>query len=286
MPMTSEYLSPTRLDAVLQALAEHTDAKLLAGGQSLVPMLNLRMSRPQTLIDLSQVAGLDRIEIEDQTLCLGALCRHKDVAASPTVQQAAPLLAAAAGLIGHVQIRNRGTLGGSLVHADPAAEYPVAAVALAAEFVLQSVAGRRTVPAAGFFLAPLVSDIAPDEMLTEVRLPVAAPGTGWSFRELVLPSGAFPLVLVAALVRLDGGGKVAAARLVIGGVAGVPVAVAAAAALVGQTPDARAIAAAATAAAAELEAEDDDRASADYRRTVARVYAEDALIEAVSRARA
>ena len=269
----------------LLASADH-DVKILAGGQSLVPMLNLRLVRPAVLIDLNGVPGLDHITLSaGGGLSIGALVRHAALAGSAAVIERAPLLAEAARHVGHAAIRHRGTLGGSLAHADPAAELPAALVALGAELVLHGRRGSRMIEASEFFLGLMTTALAPDEILLEIRVPPQGPG--WGFAEVVRRAGDFALAGVVVLVGRPAGssGRCESARLVGFGVGDRPVRFAAAEEILtssGVDPSA-AVAQAAAAAAEACDPPDDVHASAEYRRHLAAVLTEDAVSRALTR---
>ena len=267
-------------------LAEHgEEAKLLAGGQSLVPLLNFRLVRPAHLVDLNDVAGLEGIRAADGWLAIGAMTRQRAVETSAVVRERCPLLAEAMPQIGHVQIRNRGTIGGSLVHADPAGELPAVVAALGGELVLRSGRGERVVRAADFFVGYLTTATAPDELLTEVRVPVTAAGTGTAFVEMSRRHGDFAIVAVAATVTLDGSGSCTACSLTVAGVGPVPVVIGEAAqALVGVRPGAAHFEEAGRRVALGVEPDSDLHASSAYRKRVAGVLARRALERAARRA--
>lgn len=219
-PPLFSYARPQNVEDVLQMLAEQgDDAKVLAGGQSLVPLLNFRLARPSVLIDLGIVDELKGIEVLDGSVSIGAMARQRDVETSPEVLRACPLLPQALRWVGHVQIRNRGTVGGSIAHADPAAELPAVALVLDADIVVRSVRGERVEPASSFFQGPFTTTLEPDELLTEVRFTVGE-GARTTFLELARRSGDFALAGVAAVNV----GSVAAAdvRLAAIGVGGSP----------------------------------------------------------------
>lgn len=262
------------------------DAKFIAGGQSLVPMMNFRLVHPTDLIDVNGIAALSYLHIEKGELCIGAITRHRQVELSPIVRDGWPLISGCMPFVAHVQIRNRGTLCGSLSHADPAAELPAVMVALEANFVLHSNSGTRTVPAKDFFVGALTTVAEPGELLSEVRVPPLPPGTGWAFDELSRRRGDFALVGAAALVRLASDGRIASARLVFTGVGERPMrAQQAEAALCGQSPTQDVVRAAADLSAAALTPDSDLHASASYRRDVAKVIARRTLMKAIERAR-
>jgi carbon-monoxide dehydrogenase medium subunit len=217
-PSRFDYFAPRSVDECVALLAEHgEDAKLLAGGQSLVPLMNLRLAAPEVLIDLNGLAELDYVREDGSQLAIGALTRHREVAASPAVRAGCPMLAHAAGLIGYPAIRNRGTLGGSLVHADPASELPCVAVTLDVELVAVGPRGRRTIPAGEFFLSHFTTVLEPSELLVEARFPRLVEDDAWDFVEFSRKSGDFAVAAVAVDLRLRAG-RLERARI---GVAGV-----------------------------------------------------------------
>jgi aerobic carbon-monoxide dehydrogenase medium subunit len=264
---------------VLALLAEHGDeAKLLAGGQSLVPLLNLRLARPYVVIDLAAVDGLARIEQVDGLLVLGPMTRQRAMETSTALAAACPLLVEAIGHIGHVQIRNRGTVGGSLAHADPAAELPAVAVALGAEMVVRSTKGERVVPAQEFFEGPFTTTLQADELLTEIRMPVTE-GRGTAFTELARRTGDFAIAGVAAVVRFQPGSRrVAEAGLAALGVGPTPIRLRdAEAAVVGSDLSDASVSAAAAVAMAAVSPVTDVHADEDYRRRLIGVLVSRAL---------
>jgi aerobic carbon-monoxide dehydrogenase medium subunit len=211
-PSPFEYYAPTTVDECVALLAEHgEDAKLLAGGQSLVPLMNLRLAAPEVVIDLNRVAGLVGARVDDGQLVIGAMTRHRDVAGAPEVRAACPMLAHAAGMIGYPPIRARGTLAGSLAHADPASELPCVAVTLDAELVALGPAGRRVIPARDFFVSHFTTALEPAELLLEVRFPRRADGDGWEFLEFTRKSGDFAVAAVAVELRRGGGARIGVA---------------------------------------------------------------------------
>jgi carbon-monoxide dehydrogenase medium subunit len=279
-----EHHRPTSLAEALQLLAEHgPDAKVVAGGQSLVPMLAMRLATPAHLVDITRVAGLDGIRATDAAMDIGALVRHAAAEASPVVAERTPLLARAVPWIGHRAIRNRGTVCGSLAHADPAAELPAVALALGATFVLQSIRGERQVPAAEFFQGYLSTCAAEDELLTAVRFPCVGGVTGSAVLELSRRHGDFAIAGVACELAFGADGNVDDAALAFFGVADTPVRVGAAEALLrGRPPTPRSFAEAAAAVSAAVRPSDDVHASAAYRRHVAGVLARRALVAAAA----
>ena len=269
------------LDEALAAL--DADSKILAGGQSLVPMLNMRLVRPARLVDINAVPGLDGVRAHpDGGLVVGALTRHTDLLAAPLVKERAPLLAAAAAHVGHRAIRNRGTVGGSLAHADPAAELPAALLALDAIAVIAAREGTRRVPLDEFFLGLLTTTLAPDEILVDVEIPDAR-GAGWGFAEMARRAGDFAIAGAAAVLR-EAHGRCADARLVAIGAADRPLRLRAAeTTLVGTvlTPDLAARAAAE--ARNDCRPSDDVHASAEYRTHLVGVLTEQVVRDALGR---
>jgi aerobic carbon-monoxide dehydrogenase medium subunit len=265
-----EYEAPTTIAEAVDLLAEHEDeASVLAGGQSLIPLMALRLARPAVLIDINGLSELSLVAVTDGRVAIGAMTREYVAEDSATVSDAAPLLAAALPLIGHEAIRSRGTIGGSLAHADPAAELPAVALALDAEFAVRGRAGERVVPAADWFEGYLATSRRPDELLTEVRFPVAAPGTGVAFLEIARRHGDFAIVGLAVSLTLADG-VISDARLAFAGVSDVPVRVAEAEdLLLGERPSAELFAEAARVATAGLDPPADLNGSSEYRKQVA-----------------
>jgi carbon-monoxide dehydrogenase medium subunit len=219
-PAPFEYCRPESLDEALALLAEHGDeASALAGGLSLVAMLNLRLVRPEVVIDINRLAGLDGIEAVNGTLRTGALVRQAEALASPELAAGVPLLARALPHVGHFQTRGRGTLGGSIAHADPSAEIPLCLATLGGEVELASRAGTRRVPARDFLEGALATAREPDELVTGLLWPRAQEGDGFAFDEIAQRAGDFAIAAVAASARLDGNGALAAITLGLGGIA-------------------------------------------------------------------
>src|SRR3954471_14629012 len=201
-----EYASPGTVDDAVALLAERDgEASVLAGGQSLVPLMALRLARPELLVDINRVAGLDRVERVDGHVVIGACVRHAELERGSGESAAVPLLARAAPLIGHFQIRNRGTLCGALTHADAAAEWPTVAVTLDAEIEVRSASGVRWIPATEFFLGPFMTALEPGDLVTSVRFPVWSPGAGFAIEEFARRSGDFAIAGVACGIEVDGG---------------------------------------------------------------------------------
>ena len=283
-PPKFEYHAPSTLDEALALLARYNgDAKLLAGGQSLVPLLNFRLARPAALIDLNRITSLAYIREHDGHVRLGAMTRQRAIEFSPVVARRLPLLREATRWVGHLPIRSRGTIGGSIAHADPSAEYPAVLTALEGEVVARGPKGERTLSSGALFETYLTTTLAPDEILTEVRLPVMAGGAGWAFEELARRHGDFAIVGVAAAVWRSGGRVTA--RLATAGAGGTPRRLRAAEEIVERDGlGAAAIEAAGRRASELVEPDADIHASADYRRHLAGVLTERALKRAAERA--
>lgn len=285
-PAAFEYFAPGTLAEALALLTRHGgDAKPLAGGQSLIPAMNFRLARPAVLVDLNRVAALAYVRAESGGVAIGAMTRQRTVERSELVARAAPLLAEAMPSIAHPQIRNRGTVGGSIAHADPAAELPAVMVALEARFRARSAAGERSIAAREFFKGMLETALAPDELLVEIALTPLPPRSGTAFLEVSRRHGDYALVGVAAVVTLDRAGGCRAARIVLLSVGDGPVLAAQAAALlVGQAPSDELLRAAAAAVARGIDPPSDIHASAAYRRHLAAVLTRRALERAFERA--
>jgi aerobic carbon-monoxide dehydrogenase medium subunit len=281
-----DYEAPASVPEALELLAEHQDqASVLAGGQSLIPLLALRLARPAVLIDINGLTELSGVSAADGWVSVGAMTREYVAEESQTVAEAVPLLAAALPLIGHEAIRSRGTVGGSLAHADPAAELPAVARALDAEFVVSGPSGQRVVPAAEWFEGYLTTSRRADELLTEVRFPAAGPGTGVSFQEVARRHGDFAIVGLAASVTLSDG-AISDARLAFCGLSDVPVRAAEAEDLLaGRAPSAGLFDEAARRATADVDPPADLHGSADYRRKVAAALVRRGLQAAADNAR-
>jgi carbon-monoxide dehydrogenase medium subunit len=287
-PASFTYLAPTRLAQVHDALHQYGDeCKMLAGGQSLGPLLNLRFATPRVLVDLERVHALSSgIEADDIRLAVPAMTRQRLLETDPTVARLAPLLGQALPFVAHRTIRNRGTLGGSLAHADPAGELPTVAVASDAVIVAESRMGQRRIPAAEFFLGFFTTALAPDEIIASVEFPIppASRGTGWA--EYAPRRGDFAIVGTAAQLELDAEGRVTTARVVCAGVADVPwPADAAAEVLRGRIPAPQRLAEAADAASAAATPPSDTSGSAAYRKSLVRSLTQDALAIAVRNAK-
>jgi carbon-monoxide dehydrogenase medium subunit len=272
-PPVFEYHRPGTVAEALDVLAEvGHDGKVLAGGQSLVPLLNMRLAAPAHLVDVNWLAELDEVAVDPRTVRVGALARHARVERDPAATEAVPLLGQAIADIAHTTVRNRGTVVGSLVHADPAAELPAVLVLCGGTMELASAAGgTRRVAAADFFLGPLESAVGPEELATAAVFPRPAAGSGSAWAEVARRHGDYALCGVGVLVRLDQGLRVEAARAACISVGPVPVPVDLTDALAGQRHDAADWAAAGRLAAVAVDPEDDIHASAAYRRHLAGV---------------
>ena len=286
-PAAFTYHRPASVDEALDLLARHGgDAKPIAGGQSLVPMMNMRLASPAHLVDLNDLSELGRIRLQGDRLEVGALARHRDVAESALVREHCPLLVQAARTIGHYAIRERGTLGGSLAHADPAAQHPLVAMTLGAQLTLARRSGRRVVDAGDFLLSAMTTALAPDEMVLAVSYPRAAAGEVSAFRMFNQRHGDFAIVAVAATLALAGG-RVASLRLGVGGVAPVPQRLdAVASGFLGQAPGADWIAAVARAAREAVSPEDHPRVPAAYRKELTETLVARALARCVEKSEA
>ena len=285
-PPPFDYARAESVDEAVMLLARHEgDAKLLAGGQSLVPMLNFRLVHPSLLVDVNRIPGLSTIEEGNGALRIGALARHRELEVSVAVAERFPVLRAAVRHVAHLAIRNRGTLGGSLAHADPAAELPMMALLLDATLEVSGPAGSRRLAARDFFRSALTTTLGDAEMLTRVELPFLPPGTGWGFEEVARRAGDFALAAAAATLTLDGG-TVSEARLAVMGAHDTPLRIPAAEALLAGEPASRdAMDAAARVARNAVEPYDDLHASAGFRRHLVEVLARRALESAARRAR-
>jgi carbon-monoxide dehydrogenase medium subunit len=286
-PAPFTYHAPDTVEETVALLGQFGDeSKVLAGGQSLVPILALRLASPAHLVDIGRVAGLDRLAANG-TLGIGAAVTQRAVELSPVVAAWCPLLAEALPLIAHPQIRNRGTVCGSLAHADPAAELPAVMLALDAVMTVNGPRGARAVPASAVFVSYLETAVQPDELLVRVDIPPWPDGAGWSFQEISRRHGDFALAGTAALVQLDERGAVTDARLTFTGVSATPHRVVTAEqSLVGRVPDPDVLAEAAALVSANVEPPDDVHATAAYRRHVSGVLTRRTLSAAVDRARA
>jgi len=284
-PAPFNLLRPRSVDEALALLQAHgDDAKVLAGGQSLVPLMNFRLAQPGNLIDLNGVRGLDQIQFNDHALSLGAMVRQRDVERSPAIAERLPILREAIEQIAHPAIRNRGTVGGSLVHADPSAELPLLAIALDATFHLRSARASRSVAARDFYQGYLITDIAADELLVEIDFNLPPANSGWCCAEIARRQGDFAIVAVAVLLDRASDRSVSFARVALGGVGPAPLRVAAAEeVLLGQRPGSELFRRAGDAAEQAVEPPADIHASSAYRRHLTAVLVRRALATAEGR---
>ena len=285
-PPRFDYHAPQSIDQAVELLARYGgDAKVLAGGQSLMPMLNFRLSRPAALVDVNRIPALAYVREENGTLAFGAMTRQRTIEFSPLVAQRLPLLREATRWVGHLPIRSRGTIGGSIAHADPSAEYPAVLTALDGEVIVQGPKGRRTLKPGALFETYLTTSLAPDELLVEVRLPTTPTGAGSAFEEFARRHGDFAIVGIAAMIVRDGA-RCTTARLASAGAGPVPVRLRAAEEILERDGLSDAAVEAAAARAAELVAPDSDiHASAEYRRHLTRVLTARAIRKSVERSR-
>jgi CO/xanthine dehydrogenase FAD-binding subunit len=285
-PPPFEYDDPRTLEEALGLLAEHGDeAKVLAGGQSLVPLLNFRLARPERLVDLNGIGELDYLRFENGRLRIGALTRQATLERSAEVAERVPLLTEAVKLVGHVQIRNRGTVGGSVAHADPAAELPVAFAALGARFHARSTRGERSFSPEQFFRTHLTTALEPDELLTEIELLLPPPGSGFAFLEFARRHGDFALGGAAVQALLGNDGRCEQVAIALLGAAPTPLRRPQVEAwLAGRALEETTVAEAARQAVAEIDPSGDIHGSGEYRRGLAEVMVRRALLLAAERA--
>ncbi|RME10410.1 MAG: xanthine dehydrogenase family protein subunit M [Ardenticatenia bacterium] len=282
-PPPFEYVAAHSLEEALDALATHGwDAKLLAGGQSLIPVLNFRLASPAVLIDLNPVRELAFVEANG-VLRIGAMTRQRTLERHEHIARHAPLITAAMPFVAHPQIRTRGTIGGSLAHCDPAAELPAVCLALDATLVARSQRGERTIPARDFFFGLFMTALEPDEILTEIRIPPMTPDTRYAFREVARRHGDFALAGVALTLRLDAEGRIQSPRVALFGVHDAAVLAESAMRLLdGATPSEELLREAAHAVANDIEPSSDMHASAEYRTHLAQVLTARALHDALA----
>lgn len=286
-PASFDYIAADSVEGAVAALAAAgADAKIIAGGQSLVPMLNFRLLRPSALIDINRIAGLSFITETENDIRVGALTRHHQLEISPIIVRHLPILSCAMTHVAHLAIRNRGTIGGSLSHGDPAAELPMLALLLNAELHIASAAGRRTVAARDFFLDALTVDLAAGDIVTEIALPKLPPKTGWGFEEVARRHGDFALAAAAVTLTVSGG-TIAEARIALTGVGPTALrATEAEALLLGHALEKDLTGRTVEAVRAAIDPDTDLHASADYRRHLTGVLAGRALAAAWRRAAA
>ena len=282
IPQNFEYSAPANLQEALGLLSGE-NVKVLAGGMSLIPLMKLRLAAPEQLVDLGRIPDLNTIREDKGTLRVGATTTHYQVESSALVRSRCPLLAEAAAHIGDIQVRNMGTIGGSIAHADPAADYPASLLALEAKVFLVSAKSQREIPIDRFFVDTFTTELQPGEIIREVAVPVEDQSTGTSYQKMVQPASGFALVGVAARVR-KAGGKVTMARIGVTGLSGKPYRAASVEkALEGTAGGAADIQKAAALVADGVDANSDLHASADYRKHLARIYTMRALTIALSR---
>jgi carbon-monoxide dehydrogenase medium subunit len=281
IPAPFDYARPTTVDEALQAVAAGgEDVKILAGGQSLIPVMRLRLAAPETVVDLGRVSEMRGVRDDGDAIVIGAMTTHHDVMTDPLVQQHAPLIAEATETVADRQVRARGTFGGALAHADPAGDLPAVALALDAEFVIAGPNGRRTVPAADFFVDYLTTALEEGELLVEIRVPKLSGQWGMRYEKFNRVAQAWSIVAVAAVVRREDG-RIAEARIGLTNMGPTPLrATAAEAALAGVEASADAVAAAARSAAEGTSPSSDLNAQADYRQHLAQVLTRRAVAAA------
>ncbi|MGQ4810585.1 Carbon monoxide dehydrogenase medium chain [Candidatus Entotheonellaceae bacterium PAL068K] len=286
IPSAFEYMRPTNLAEAIRQLATHgNDAKILAGGHSLLPMMKLRLSTPAMLIDIGRIPELNSIREQEGTIIIGSCTTHYAAETSSLLQQRCPLLPETAAAIGDVQVRNRGTIGGSIAHADPAGDWPAAVLALGAQIKLVHSGGERMVDAAEFFIDLMTTAMESHEILTEIQVPANPPRTGSAYLKVPQPASGFALTGVAAQVTLATDKAIQQVAVAVTGVGSTPYrASATEQALQGQAATAEAVAQAAARAADNVEATEDIHASSAYRLHLARVYTRRALQQAIERA--
>ncbi|MBL8064098.1 MAG: xanthine dehydrogenase family protein subunit M [Anaerolineales bacterium] len=286
-PAPFEYYAPVSIEQALELMGQYSEeAKILAGGQSLVPAMNFRVAQPGILIDLNRVAELSYIREENNVIRVGAMARERHLEFDPSIEKQTPLLHEAVPFIAHPQIRNRGTIGGSIVNADPAAELPVLMLALNARLKAQSVSGERWIDAQDFFAGMFTTALEPGEILTEIELPFMPPHTGWSFMEVAPRVGDYALMGVAALVTLNENGKCTRAKLVYLNAGDGPMdAKETARSLEGETLEDPLIqSAAAFASGKEINPFGNVHTSPEFQRHLAKVLTQKALTQATQRA--
>lgn len=285
-PAKFEYHAPETLDEALILAAQYgDDARIIAGGQSLVPMMNLRLAQPDHIIDINHIEGLSYIRPDSGSIEIGAVTRHHQIEYSSELMQLCPPLPMAARNIGHYALRERGTIGGSLALADPAAELPLMAMLLDAGIVAQSAAGKRTIPARDFFISVFTTSLEPGEIVAAIRFRALAHREGWGFRWLARRSGDYAVVNAAATLMLDGAGKVGRIAMALGGVGSTPIRLASLEqSASGLAPAGGWAGEIAAEAAAQVEPESDKHASAVYRKELIEVLLCQALEDALARA--
>jgi len=283
-PAKFEYHCPATVDEAIALLGQYQgEARLLAGGQSLVPMMNFRLATPAAIVDLNRIPGLARIDAADGAIGIGAMARQRQLEFAPLVAQQLPLLTEGLRWVGHLPTRTRGTIGGSIAHADPAAEIPMVLQALAGEVAVRGPQGERLIAAADLFIAPLTTALEPDEILTEVRFPAAPPGSSHAIEEFARRKGDFAIAAIAVMLVRDGE-RCTTARIATAGIGPVAVRLRDSEAILEERGlGEQAIAAAAQRAAELVEPMADHNASADFRRHLTGVLTRRAVLKARDR---
>jgi carbon-monoxide dehydrogenase medium subunit len=285
-PASFEYHRPTTVDEAVRLLTTHKDdAKVLAGGHSLIPLMKLRLTSPKHVVDLKKVTGLSGVREEGGAIVIGALTTHYTIESNASLKTKCPILTEAAAMIGDPQVRNWGTIGGSLAHADPAADWPAVVLALGAELVATGAKGKRTIKADDFFKGLMTTALGADEILTEVRIPAPAAGAAMAYLKHPHPASRFAVVGVAAVLTVSGGKCERASVAITGAPSKATRAKGVEAALAGKPLDAQTIAAAAEKAADGIDASADLQGSVEYKQHLVRVYTRRALEAAASRAK-
>jgi len=279
IPVAFDYEVAESVDHAIALLGEREDAKLLAGGHSLLPAMKLRLARPTLLVDVGRLADLSYVRDDDGHVAIGALTRHKDVASAPLLREHCPIVSHTAGHVGDPQVRHRGTIGGSLAHGDPASDLPAVILALDGELVIRGSAGKRAVPAAEFFTGVFQTAIGPDEMLVEIRVPELGPGTGWSYTKMSRRAQDWATVAVAAVVERSNG-SIGKASIALTNMGATPLRATAAEESIASGAS---IDEASSLASENTEPSSDHAASADFRMHLARVLTRRALAEAAAR---
>jgi len=286
IPAQFDYAAPSTLDEALSLLAQNEDAKILAGGHSLIPAMKLRLAQPPLLVDIGRIKDLSYVRQENGQIRIGAMTTHYQIESSDLLKKICPLLPECAGAIGDVQVRNKGTIGGSVAHSDPAGDWPAAIIALSAELIATNKNGERSIKADDFFIDLLTTALEPGEILREIRISKSNGRTGRAYAKMHHPASGFAVVGVAANLTLDGNGACQEAGIGITGVSAKAYRAAAVeSALNGKKLDDRTIASAAANAASGVDLNGDLLGSADYRRHLAEVYTKRAITAAPSRAR-
>ena len=285
IPAAFDYIAPRTLDEAMRALATHgEEAKLLAGGHSLLPLLKLRLANPKLLIDLGRIPGLSAISQQNDQIVIGALATHYQIESSELLKKRCPLLPETAREIGDVQVRNRGTIGGTLAHADPSADWPAATLALGGELRLRGPRGERRIAAEEFFIGPLTTAIAPDEILTEIRVPAFALRCGSAYLKRAQQASGFAIVGVAVWLRVDAKGRCEEINIGVTGLGDKPFrARAVEARLRGNKLTPKLIEASAAQVADGIDPLEDLHAAAPFRAHLARIYAARAILAAAKR---